>query len=315
MSRSSRKVVAITLGDPAGIGPEITSVALRKEKDRGVEIVLIGNEDVFKKFWPDQRTWPPFIHVAARSGLRHVPGRPTADSGRDSLLYLQKAVDLLKAGAVHGLVTAPVCKESVSAFHPGFKGHTTFLAQAFGLKDVEMMFVAGDMKLVLVTRHVPLKEISSLITREKLLRVLRTTHTFLKDRFRIRDPRIAVLGVNPHAGEGGQMGRDEVVSIIPAIKKARVQGMNIKGPFAADTFFEPRNCKGYDLIAAMYHDQGLIALKTLYFDRLVNLTVGLPFIRTSPAHGTAFGIAGKGLADPGSMRASIELAIRLTGGA
>ena len=312
--RSNRKVIGITLGDPAGIGPEVTAASLLKVKPRDVDFVLIGNEDVFRRFWTINRPLPSFIHIASTPRMKHVSGKSTPDSGRDSLLYLDKAVELLKDGKIHGLVTAPVSKESVGLFHKGFKGHTTYLAQAFGLKNVEMVFVADDMKLVLVTRHIPLKSVSTMITTEKVFSVLSTTHRFLVDRFGIKKPKIALLGMNPHAGEGGHIGDEEIKAIIPAMKKAKAKGMDIQGPFAADTFFEPRNCKGYDLIAAMYHDQGLIALKTLYFDRLVNLTVGLPFIRTSPAHGTAFGIAGKRLADPGSMKASMELAIRLTVG-
>lgn len=313
MSRSKRKRIGITLGDPAGIGPEVTAAALLKTRlPEGLDVVLIGNEDVFRRFWPNNTPLPDFFHAASHAGTIHVPGKPTPASGEDSLLYLSKAVGLLKDKKIHGLVTAPVSKESVGLFHEGFKGHTTYLAQAFNLKNVEMVFVADTMKLVLVTRHVPIQDVPGLITPAKISSVVGTTHRFLQDRFRLKNPKIALLGLNPHAGEGGKMGTEEVDAIIPAMKRMRRRGMDIAGPFAADTFFESRNSKGYDLIVAMYHDQGLIALKTLYFDRLVNLTVGLPFIRTSPAHGTAFGIAGKGVADPGSMKASIELAIRLT---
>jgi 4-hydroxythreonine-4-phosphate dehydrogenase len=272
---------------------------------------VIGDERSFARFWPKRKALPPFIHVAGAPAVRHEPGRPAPQSGRDSLLYLETAVELLKAGKFQALVTAPVAKEAVARFLPGFKGHTTFLAQAFGRQNVEMLFVADDVKLVLVTRHVALKELPGLITTDKVLGVLSTTNRFLVRSFGIRKPRIAVLGLNPHAGEAGQMGREELTAIIPALQRAKAKGLDVHGPFPADTFFEPSNCQGYDLIAAMYHDQGLIALKSRYFDRLVNLTIGLPFIRTSPAHGTAFGIAGKGRADPGSMQASIDLAIRL----
>jgi 4-hydroxythreonine-4-phosphate dehydrogenase len=312
MSKSKNKIIGITLGDPAGIGPEVTAAALSKTCfPRGVQAVVIGDEGSFARFWPKKRALPPFIHVAGDPMARHESGRPSLKSGRDSLLYLETAVELLKAGQIQALVTAPVAKEAIARFLPGFKGHTTFLAQAFGLKNVEMVFVADDVKLVLVTRHVALKELSRLITTDKVLSVLSTTNRFLVRSFGIRKPRIAVLGLNPHAGEAGEMGREELEAIIPAMKRAKARGLDVSGPFPADTFFEPRNCQGYDLVAAMYHDQGLIALKSRYFDRLVNLTIGLPFIRTSPAHGTAFGIAGKGIADAGSMKAAIELAIRL----
>jgi 4-hydroxythreonine-4-phosphate dehydrogenase len=312
MSKSKNKIIGITLGDAAGIGPEVTSMALLKTRfPKGVEPVIIGDERSFARFWPKRKALPLFIHLTSNPKVQHEPGRPTPQSGKDSLLYLETAVELLKAGKLQALVTAPVSKESVARFLPGFKGHTTFLANAFGLKQVEMLFVADEVKLVLVTRHVALKELPRLVTTDKLLSVLSTTNHFLVRSFGIKKPRIAVLGLNPHAGEGGQMGREELDAIIPAIKRAKGKGLDIRGPFPADTFFEPRNCRGYDLIAAMYHDQGLIALKSRYFDRLVNLTIGLPFIRTSPAHGTAFGIAGKGIADPGSMKASIDLAVQL----
>jgi 4-hydroxythreonine-4-phosphate dehydrogenase len=208
-------------------------------------------------------------------------------------------------------VTAPVSKEAVIPFHPGFKGHTTFLAEAFGSKNVEMLFIADDLRVVLVTRHVPIKDLPALVTSAKVASVVTTTAAFVRDRFRIKKPRVAVCGLNPHAGEGGHMGREEITQITPALNKLRKAGWDIVGPLPADTLFEPRIRAGYDLIAAMYHDQALTALKAQYFDRLVNLTVGLPFIRTSPAHGTAFGIAGKGVADPGSMLAALKLATEL----
>ncbi len=174
-----------------------------------------------------------------------------------------------------------------------------------------MLFIADDLRVVLVTRHVPIKDLPALVTSAKVFSVVETTAAFVRDRFGIKQPRVAVCGLNPHAGEGGHMGREEVTQISPALNKLRKAGWDIVGPLPADTLFEPRMRCGYDLIASMYHDQALTALKAQYFDRLVNLTVGLPFIRTSPAHGTAFGIAGKGVADPGSMLAALKLATEL----
>ena len=254
---------------------------------------------------------PLVVHVAEQKKTLHKPGKPTAQSGLDSLRYLEYAVRLLKEGKVDGLVTGPVCKESVIPFYPGFKGHTTFLAEAFGVKNVEMLFVADDLRVVLVTRHVPVKELSTLITSGKVASVVGVTAAFVRDRFGIKKPRVAVCGLNPHAGEGGHMGCEEIARITPALNRLRKAGWDIVGPLPADTLFEPRIRAGYDLIASMYHDQALTALKALYFDRLVNLTVGLPFVRTSPAHGTAFGIAGKGVADAGSMLAALKLATEL----
>jgi 4-hydroxythreonine-4-phosphate dehydrogenase len=312
MSRSRNKVIAVSMGDPCGVGPEVTAAALGKLRIcKGIEFIVIGNEDVFARYWPKKIPMPMVIHVAEKAKTLHQSGRPTPDAGLDSLLYLEYAVKFLKEGAVDGLVTAPVSKEAVIPFHPGFKGHTTFLAEAFGAKNVEMLFIADDLRVVLVTRHVPIKELSARITSVKVASVVETTAAFVRDRFGIRKPRVAVCGLNPHAGEGGHMGREEITQITPALNKLRKAGWDIVGPLPADTLFEPRIRAEYDLIAAMYHDQALTALKAQYFDRLVNLTVGLPFIRTSPAHGTAFGIAGKGVADPGSMLAALKLATEL----
>jgi 4-hydroxythreonine-4-phosphate dehydrogenase len=300
------------MGDPCGVGPEVTAAALSKWRHcKGVDFIVIGNEDVFARFWPKKIRMPMLVHVAEKARAQHKPGRPTADAGLDSLLYLEYAVRFLKEGKADGLVTAPVSKEAVIPFYPGFKGHTTFLARSFGSKNVEMLFVADDLRVVLVTRHVPVKDLPGLITAAKVASVIRTTAAFVRDRFEISRPRIAVCGFNPHAGEGGHMGREEITQITPAINGLRKAGWDVMGPLPADTLFEPRIRADYDLIAAMYHDQALTALKAQYFDRLVNLTVGLPFIRTSPAHGTAFGIAGKNVADPGSMLAALKLAMEL----
>ncbi len=311
MLKSNNKKLLITMGDPSGVGPEVTAKALLKVQfPKGVEPVVIGHRDIWERC-SSRQVRVECIHLSAHSGIVHQPGVPTAESGRDSLLYLEKAVELIKSGFAQALVTAPVSKESIMRYIPGFKGHTTYLAEAFGCQNVEMLFVAEGVKLVLVTRHVPVQDISTLLTTKKMLDVIRTTHQFLVERFKISKPRIAVLGLNPHAGEGGHMGTEEIVAIIPAIQQARGLGLDVAGPFPADTFFEPRHRQGYDLIVAMYHDQGLVALKAVYFNSLVNLTVGLPFIRTSPVHGTAFGIAGKDSADPGSMTASLRLAASL----
>lgn len=313
MSRSrSKKVIGITMGDPAGIGPEVIARAMAGlSAPKGIEFMVLGDRRVFDKFWPRSKTPPAFMHLASREKVDYSPGKPTAGSGRDSLLYLDKAIGMLKSQTMAALVTGPLSKESVGRFVPGFKGHTTYLAEAFGKKDVEMLFVAPGLKMVLVTRHIPLAEVPHRITRQKVASVITTTYCFLRDRFGIRKPRVAVCGLNPHAGEGGQIGREDAEKIAPAIVDLKRKGWDINGPFPADTLFEPRNRKGYDLIVTMYHDQGLTAVKAEYFDNLVNMTVGLPFIRTSPAHGTAFGIAGKGVADYHSMRASIKLAVEL----
>ncbi len=312
MSRSNSRVIAVTMGDPCGVGPEVTAAALEALYPvKGYEFVLIGNEDVFRRYCRKKAASLSFIHVAGDDKAVHRPGKPSAAAGLDALLYLQQAVKLIRTGGADALVTAPVSKEWIIPFSPGFKGHTTFLAHEFSCDHVEMLFVAGQLRVVLATRHVPVKELSELVTAVKVYSVVKATASFLRERYHIKRPRIAVCGLNPHAGEGGHMGREEITRIIPAIKKLRVSGLDVRGPFPADTVFEPHVREGYDLIVSMYHDQALPFLKASYFDRLVNVTVGLPFIRTSPAHGTAFDIAGRSLADPGSMKAAIIQAMEI----
>ncbi|MFH0753783.1 MAG: 4-hydroxythreonine-4-phosphate dehydrogenase PdxA, partial [Candidatus Omnitrophota bacterium] len=310
--KPSRRI-AITMGDACGVGPEVTVAAIEKCRAlTGVDFLVIGNETVLDRFWKRKFNRPDVIHVESKAGHPHISGKPTPVSGRDSLTYLEYAVKLLKDRTVHALVTAPVAKEAIIPFYPGFKGHTTYLAEAFSLDNVQMLFVAGSQRVVLVTRHVPLKDVPGLVTSSKIVSVVNATTAFVAAHFGIKDPRVAVCGLNPHAGEGGHIGDEEIHEIIPALVKLRRAGLNISGPLPADTLFEPRLSRQYDLIAAMYHDQALTALKAQSFNCLVNVTVGLPFIRTSPAHGTAFGIAGKGLADPGSMVAAIKLAAELS---
>lgn len=312
MSRSKKtnKRLAVTLGDPSGIGPEVIASSLLQIKRSACEIVLIGDRDVFRRYWK-KREMPSFVHVKKDERIVHIPGKPTPVSGEDSLLYLNKFVELYKIGAVDALVTGPVSKESISFCVKDFRGHTTFLANAFSKKKVEMLFVADDVRMVLVTRHISLKDVPLSISSKKVASVIRSAHDFLERYSRLKNIRVAVCGLNPHAGEGGHIGREEIDHIIPALKNLRKSGMHIEGPFPADTIFERHTLKKFDLIVSMYHDQSLPVLKALYFDRLVNVTTGLPFIRTSPAHGTAFHIAGKNIADNGSMRAAIELAGRL----
>jgi 4-hydroxythreonine-4-phosphate dehydrogenase len=225
--------------------------------------------------------------------------------------YIEKAIELLKQKEITALVTAPVCKETITALGKNFHGHTEFLAEAFRVTNFDMMFVTKTLRTVIVTRHLALREVSPALTGEKIGQTIHLANDALQKYFRIKRPRIAVCGVNPHAGEGGTIGREELTTIIPAIEKAKAKGLLISGPLSADTLFTPMVAKDYDVIIAMYHDQGLIPVKTLYFRNVVNLTIGLPFIRTSPAHGTAFNIAGRNKADPSSMMESIRLAARL----
>lgn len=284
--------IAITMGDPRGIGPEIIAKALRR-KDilRLGEFILIGDSRLLPK------SKATVIDIAYRS------------PGEGSLKFLEKAVGLIKSGIADALVTAPLSKEAVHHYKKNFRGHTEYLAENFDVKNFDMMFVSPQLRLSLVTRHVSLKDIPKRITKSSVFSSIELMHKTLKQKFGVTSPSIAVLGLNPHAGEGGLLGQEEIKYIIPAIKLAQQKGIKAQGPFPADTFFA-RDI-GFDGVVAMYHDQGLAPIKGLFFKDLVNFTAGLPFVRTSPVHGTAFNIAGRGIADPSSMIAAIKLAFQL----
>lgn len=294
MSRSSKRVVAISMGDPRGIGPEVTRKALAKLKGTvPFRFIVIGDEKILGR-------------VPASVEVIDVPYR---SAGEGSLKFLDKAIDLIKAGTADALVTAPLSKEAVSRHHKKFTGHTEYLAEAFGVKDFDMMFIAPRIRLTIVTRHVPLKDVPAMITPKAVFGSIVLMSKTLKDTFKIRAPKIAVLGLNPHAGEGGLLGSEDIKKILPAIHQAKDQGINATGPLPADTFFAFHS--DFDGVIAMYHDQGLTPLKGLYMKELVNFTAGLPFVRTSPSHGTAFDIAGKNKADPSSMFSALKLACLL----
>ncbi|MBF0484018.1 MAG: 4-hydroxythreonine-4-phosphate dehydrogenase PdxA [Candidatus Omnitrophica bacterium] len=289
MSRLKNKVIGITLGDPCGVGPEIIAKALRRPDIKKLgKFVIIGDD------------------------LKWKLGKPSAQSGKASLEYLNTGIELIKQKKIDALVTGPLSKELVSLSCPGFHGHTEYLAEAFNVKNVEMLFVAGKWKVIIATRHIPLNQVSSAITVKGLSQTIELTHSVLQKMFKIKKPKIAVCGLNPHAGEGGKIGMEEKEVVSKAVDAAQDRKMKIYGPFAADTLFVPVNGEKYDAIISMYHDQGLGPIKALFFPNLVNVTIGLPFIRTSTAHGTAFGIAGKNVADPSSMIEAIKLAFELS---
>ncbi len=261
--------LAVTLGDPAGIGPEVVDKALLERWD--AEITVVGS----------------------RSG-----------GAREALAAIDEAADLALSGRVDGVVTAPVSKERISRLGVPFTGHTEHLAARAGVRLPVMLFVADALRVALVTTHAPLRRLPALVTADRILGVLRETSKGLRDFFGILEPRLAVCGLNPHAGEGGEFGREEIDTIAPAIELARKEGLRAEGPYAADTVWK-RPC---DAVVAMYHDQGLGPIKALHPDA-VNVTLGLPFVRSSPDHGTAFDIAGKGVADAGPMKAAIRTAV------
>jgi 4-hydroxythreonine-4-phosphate dehydrogenase len=312
ISRSSNKRIGITLGDPSGIGPEVVARSLAEPSIRKLgNFTLIGNQATFKKYCSTRHGNHTFINPQPESRVPFKPGKPSRSSAASALSALHAAVGLIKRQEISCLVTAPVCKEAIHQIDPTFVGHTEFLADAFGVRDFGMMFVSQKLRIIIVTRHIPLNKVSGAIQIGNVYDTIRLTHRSLRNTFKIRNPRIAVCGLNPHAGEGGTIGKEEIKKIIPAIQRARRHKMTVLGPFPADTLYSSGTAFEVDAIVAMYHDQGLIPVKTLGLSNLVNLTVGLPFIRTSPAHGTAFDIAGKRKADPSSMCEAIRLAARL----
>lgn len=311
MTSSKKPIIGITMGDPAGIGPEIIVKAISMPCiNRLAHFQIIGDQRIFSRYQKRPLKNCTFLD------LKNVPNKMSLGTinkaaGRAAMEYLDTALSLLQTKKINALVTAPLCKEAVQLTNPHFKGHTEYLAAFFHVKEFDMMFVLDDLKVVITTRHVPVSEIPKQITRKLVTKTILLTARSLKDHFHIRQPRIAVCGLNPHAGEGGHIGNEEIKVITPVIRQIQRTCKNLRGPFAADTLFYNANASKYDAIIAMYHDQGLAPIKTAHFYKLVNLTIGLPVIRTSPAHGTAFDIVGKNKADPSSMCESIKLAVRL----
>ncbi|MGQ7868987.1 4-hydroxythreonine-4-phosphate dehydrogenase PdxA [Sunxiuqinia sp. sy24] len=241
--------------------------------------------------------------------IRVELGKSSGIAGEASYMALERAVNDLKAGDIDALITAPINKDNIQSDKFDFPGHTEFLAEQFGAKNYLMLMVGEIMKIGVVTTHVPLAKVSSLITKEAILSKLRIMDSSLEKDFSIKKPRIAVLGLNPHAGDGGLLGTEEKEIIMPAIEQAKKEGILALGPYPSDGFFGSGDYAKFDAILAMYHDQGLTPFKLASFDKGVNYTAGLPFIRTSPAHGTAFDIAGEDKASPDSFRQALYLAI------
>lgn len=242
------------------------------------------------------------------SDISFEPGRSTSEAGRLAVKALQRAMDDLLAGKIDVLVTAPINKQNVQSPGFTFAGHTEYLADRCGVKDFLMLLVSGDLRVGTVTGHIPLQEVAAVLSTEKILAKLRVMNRSLLQDFGIRKPRIAVLGLNPHAGDSGLIGKEEETIIGPAILQAGDEGIFAMGPYAADGYFGGDTWKKFDGVLAMYHDQGLIPFKTIAFHQGVNFTAGLPVVRTSPDHGTAYDITGKNIADPSSLREAIYVA-------
>lgn len=310
--------IAVTAGEPAGIGAEICAALL--DANLPARMVVIADRELLQQ--RTRRVWTDFqggcTATASSVSVLHVPltvpaiaGTLDAANSRYVLRTLGIAADGCSDHQFDAMATAPVHKGIINDAGIAFTGHTEFLAERTGTKQVVMMLVGGGMRVALATTHLALKEVAAHITRASLTQTLRILHHDLHHHFGIAQPRIAVAGLNPHAGESGHLGREEIEVIAPVIAALRGAGLNLSDPMPADTLFNPDRLKHYDAVLAMYHDQGLPVLKYASFGAGVNVTLGLPIIRTSVDHGTALDIAGRGTADSGSLIEAVKLAIEL----
>ncbi|MCX8188414.1 MAG: 4-hydroxythreonine-4-phosphate dehydrogenase PdxA [Nitrososphaeria archaeon] len=328
-----KPIIAITMGDPAGSGPEIVLKALRNEEiSKKANFVIYGDFNVFRRAAEivnakdlklikindiSQYTDEPFhINIFDLNNVdltKLVYGKPSVLGGKASYESIVEAVKSALSNKVHAIVTAPISKESLNMAGYNYPGHTELLADLTCSKDVKMMLVAGSFRVVHVTTHVSLRNAINLIKRENVLKTIKLAHESLIELFGLEDPKIGVSGLNPHAGEGGLFGDEEINVITPAIQEAASQGIKVSGPYPPDTvFYRAYYNKQFDSTIAMYHDQGHIAVKMVGFMEGVNLSLGLPIIRVSPDHGTVWGKAGKGTASEGATLEAIKLAIELS---
>jgi 4-hydroxythreonine-4-phosphate dehydrogenase len=325
--KSSRSLIAVTMGDPAGVGPEIILKSLAAGGfPKKFGYVVIGDRGVLEKTGTRLGTVIPLISISSieeaagreesfflfegsRLPAAQVrPGHPDERWGKAVLSYLRTGAQWALENRVQAVVTGPISKEVIQRTDPGFTGHTEFFAALSKTRRFGMMLAGKRLKVSLVTIHCSMRETLRRLKTEGILETIELTHRTLTRWFGLADPAIAVAGLNPHAGERGAFGTEEETIIAPAVQKAFERGLRVSGPHPPDTLFYWAARGRYDAVVALYHDQGLIPLKLLHFDKAVNLTMGLPFIRTSVDHGTAFDIAGKGLAKPDSLAAAVKMA-------
>ena len=314
--------IGITLGDINGIGPEVVIKAIADNRLLAlVTPVVYGSAKIiayYKKLFNIEefnytqvrqkgQLAPKAINVVNcwEEIIEIVPGKPTKESGQAALTALKAACEDLKDGHLDGIVTAPIDKKNVHSEDFPFKGHTEYLTQFFGQSESLMFMVSDNLKIGLATEHIPVSQVSQALTRERIEKKLMLMEASLKKDFAIAKPRIAVLGLNPHAGDNGLIGQEDEQIIKPLVNDLRNKGKLVMGPFPSDGFFGSAQYMKYDAVLAMYHDQGLIPFKTVAFENGVNFTAGLPIVRTSPDHGTAFSIAGKNMASEASLREAI----------
>lgn len=319
-----RKRIAISIGDINGIGPEVVIKSLQSNNLDGITPIILSSTDVLN-FWMQNLGIELDYHYTKDVGnikdqqinllesypdskLNITPGSFTKQSGKCAMLAVEKGIELCKSNQAEALVTAPISKEAVNLAGYHIPGHTEFLAEKTNTTDFMMMLVHEQLRVGLVTGHIPVADVANSLSIQRIAKYIRVMQRSLSRDFGISDPRIAVLGLNPHAGDGGVIGDEENDIISPTIEQSQANGINVQGPYPADGFFGNKKYKQFDGVIAMYHDQGLIPFKTIAFGGGVNFTAGLPIIRTSPDHGTAFDIAGENKAAPSSFIQAFTLA-------
>ena len=302
--------VGITIGDYNGIGPEVTLKALKNNKIlKSCNIFLITDKEIIDslKIPIDKKV---NLHLSKNKIiLKH--GNPTIHSGRASLDYISEGIDLIKNNKIDCLVTAPISKTAISLAGSKFKGHTDLLQKAFKRNEVVMSFFSKKFNVSLATIHIPVKKISKSLTKELIINQVKIINDFFKVFLKSKKPRIGICGLNPHASEDGNIGDEDLTIISPAVKFLQDSNIDIKGPLPADTVFVKSTRNKFDIIHAIYHDQGLVPFKMIAFDTGVNVTLNLPFVRTSPDHGTGYDIAGMNKASSSSMEEAILLAVKI----
>ncbi len=324
-----KRLMGLTMGDPYGIGPEIIVKAINEENIN--DIVIVGDYQILQKskelFAPELKLYPikdlesmeinssrvPVLDVGKTSKYNLDQGRlygncgPTVEGGCISVISIRYAVEMAMKNIIEAVITAPISKEAINKAGYYYSGHTEFLAELTGTQSFAMMLMAGHLRVILATTHCPISMVTELLSMERIFNILYLTHNWWI-RFFGYSPKLAVAALNPHGGEGGLFGKEEEIFIKPAIENAKKEGIRVSGPYPSDTLFHYAKDGRYDAVLVMYHDQGLIPLKMYSFGRGVNCTIGLPIIRTSVDHGTAYDIAWKGKADPSSLKEAIKTA-------
>jgi len=306
-------MIAITLGDPAGVGPEVLLKALPYFKRHLKKFLIIGDKKVLEaraKLF--SLKLPHEVEILSVSELDVEPSQPTLEGFQAMLTYLETAISLAKEKRVKAIVTLPITKEGLAKVGSKYRGHTELLADAFGVKDYVMCFYGKRLIVSLLTTHLPLKEVPGALSEEKVISVAKLSYEFLrKIKPKKKSLSLALCGVNPHAGEGGLLGEEELRILFPAVEKSKASGIPLSGPYPADSLFYHAVKGRYDLVIAIYHDQGLAPFKLIHFKDGVNVTLGLPIVRTSPCHGTAYDIAPLGVASPKSLISALKLSLKL----